>query len=219
MTKKSLYEILEVDMGADDETIRRAYRRLVLKYHPDRNPGNDAATEQLKEINAAYDILGNPHKRAAYDIWIRTTAGDEVSDSAPHMGAKFRTSRSYAYDFDYGDSDESSSESTDSERQTNEERQDSYDVSTDIKVTLFFYLLFFILVGIPFVLGLTHGYKFLALFTLWAFGPLILGCAIWGTCTTMVKRSGHSAGCGSIIVTAIVTILVIVWMFSVLDEL
>lgn len=219
MNKKSLYEILEVNQRADDESIRRSYRRLVLKYHPDRNPGNDAATERLKEINAAYDVLKDPQKRAAYDRWNLSATGDETGDSAPYTGAKSRSSHSYSYDYGYSESRESSSQSADGEWSKNEDRQENHDVSTDIKVTFLFYLLFFILVGIPFVLGLTHGYKGLALFTLWAFGPLILGCAVWGTCTTVVKRAGHSTGCGSIVLTAIVTLSIIAWMFSILDKL
>ena len=64
---KDYYRILEVDRNASDEEIKRAYRRLALKYHPDRNPGNKEAEEKFKEINEAYACLSDPEKRANYD--------------------------------------------------------------------------------------------------------------------------------------------------------
>ncbi|MCX8064864.1 MAG: DnaJ domain-containing protein, partial [Candidatus Hydrogenedentes bacterium] len=64
---KDLYEILGVPRNATQEEIRRAYLNLARKYHPDRTGGDKEAEEKLKEINAAYDILKNPEKRAMYD--------------------------------------------------------------------------------------------------------------------------------------------------------
>lgn len=63
----SYYEILEVDKNADNETIKKAYRKLALKYHPDRNQGDKEAEEKFKKINEAYQILGDENKRATYD--------------------------------------------------------------------------------------------------------------------------------------------------------
>lgn len=64
---KDLYEILGVPRNATQEEIRRAYLNLARKYHPDKTGGDKEAEEKLKEINAAYDILKNPEKRAMYD--------------------------------------------------------------------------------------------------------------------------------------------------------
>lgn len=62
-----LYELLGVDRGADDATIKSAYRKLAMKWHPDRNPGDADAEAQFKAISAAYEVLKDPQKRAAYD--------------------------------------------------------------------------------------------------------------------------------------------------------
>ncbi len=61
------YEILEVDRNASFEEIKKAYRKLALKYHPDRNPGNKEAEEKFKLINEAYQVLSDEEKRALYD--------------------------------------------------------------------------------------------------------------------------------------------------------
>ncbi len=64
---KDYYAILGVARTATVEEIKRAYRRLALKYHPDRNPGDKAAEEKFKEITEAYEVLSDPEKRARYD--------------------------------------------------------------------------------------------------------------------------------------------------------
>ncbi len=64
---KDYYAILGVSRTATVEEIKRAYRRLALKYHPDRNPGDKAAEEKFKEITEAYEVLSDPEKRARYD--------------------------------------------------------------------------------------------------------------------------------------------------------
>jgi molecular chaperone DnaJ len=61
------YELLEVQRGADDATLKASYRKLAMKYHPDRNPGDSAAEARFKAISEAYDCLKDPQKRAAYD--------------------------------------------------------------------------------------------------------------------------------------------------------
>ena len=67
MAKRDYYEVLGVDKNADDATIKRAYRQLAKKNHPDVNPGDKDAEERFKEINEAYQVLSNPQKRAQYD--------------------------------------------------------------------------------------------------------------------------------------------------------
>ncbi len=71
---KDYYRILGVSRDATDEEIKKAYRRLALKYHPDRNPGNKEAEEKFKEINEAYSCLSDPRKRAQYDQFGTTEA-------------------------------------------------------------------------------------------------------------------------------------------------
>ncbi len=67
MSRRDYYDILGVSRGADDGEIKSAYRRLALKYHPDRNPNNPEAEERFKEAAEAYAVLGDPEKRARYD--------------------------------------------------------------------------------------------------------------------------------------------------------
>ena len=67
MEYKDYYKILGVERKATVEDIKRVYRKLALKYHPDRNPGNAQAEEKFKEINEAYQVLSDPEKRARYD--------------------------------------------------------------------------------------------------------------------------------------------------------
>ena len=67
MEQRDYYELLEVSRTATDAEIKKAYRKLAMKYHPDRNPGDSSAEEKFKEIQGAYSILSDPQKRAAYD--------------------------------------------------------------------------------------------------------------------------------------------------------
>lgn len=65
--KRDCYEILGIDKSADKETIKKAYRKLAVKYHPDRNPGDKVAEERFKEATEAYEILSDEQKRPIYD--------------------------------------------------------------------------------------------------------------------------------------------------------
>ena len=64
MSKRDYYEVLGVDKNASPEDLKKAYRKLALKYHPDRNPGDKEAEEKFKEAAEAYDVLSNPEKKA-----------------------------------------------------------------------------------------------------------------------------------------------------------
>ena len=65
--KRDYYEVLGVDKNADEKTIKSAYRKKAIQYHPDKNPGDKEAEEKFKEAAEAYDVLSNPEKRAKYD--------------------------------------------------------------------------------------------------------------------------------------------------------
>ena len=67
MAKQDYYETLGVGKSADADELKKAYRKLAMKYHPDRNPDDKEAEHKFKEINEAYDVLKDPEKRAAYD--------------------------------------------------------------------------------------------------------------------------------------------------------
>lgn len=67
MAKKDYYDVLGVERGADEKAIKRAYKKLAMQYHPDRTKGDKAKEEKFKEIQEAYEILGDKEKRAAYD--------------------------------------------------------------------------------------------------------------------------------------------------------
>ncbi len=67
MSKKDYYEVLGVDKSSDDATLKKAYRKLAMKYHPDRNPDDETAEQKFKEVNEAYEVLSNPEKRSKYD--------------------------------------------------------------------------------------------------------------------------------------------------------
>jgi molecular chaperone DnaJ len=83
MARTSYYAILGVTRGASDEEIKKAYRKLVFQYHPDRNPDDKEAEVKIRELNAAYEIIGDPEGRRTYE---RLTFGETVVDESPDLG-------------------------------------------------------------------------------------------------------------------------------------
>lgn len=67
MAQRDFYEVLGVSKNASDDEIKKAFKRMAMKYHPDRNPDDEEALEKFKEAREAYDVLSDPQKRAAYD--------------------------------------------------------------------------------------------------------------------------------------------------------
>lgn len=102
MAKSDYYELLGVDRGADAKTLKGAYRKLAMKYHPDRNPGNANAESQFKEINEAYEILKNEDKRAAYDRYGHA-AFDGSMGGGGGFSSDFGSSMSDVFEDIFGD--------------------------------------------------------------------------------------------------------------------
>jgi len=91
MAKQDYYETLGVARNASEADIKKAYRRLAMKYHPDRNPDDKAAEEQFKSAKEAYEILSDPQKRAAYDQFghAGVSAGAAGAGAGGFRGASF----------------------------------------------------------------------------------------------------------------------------------
>ena len=67
MAQRDYYEVLGIQRDASESDVKKSYRRLAMKYHPDRNPDNAEAEAKFKEAKEAYEILSDPQKRSAYD--------------------------------------------------------------------------------------------------------------------------------------------------------
>ena len=67
MSKKDYYDVLGVDRNASDQEIKKAFRRMAMKFHPDRNPDDKTSEDKFKEVNEAYEVLSDAQKKAAYD--------------------------------------------------------------------------------------------------------------------------------------------------------
>ncbi|MBH0193848.1 MAG: DnaJ domain-containing protein [Nitrospira sp.] len=83
MARMDYYQLLGVSREASDEEIKKAYRKLVFQHHPDRNPGSAHAEEKIREINTAYEVIGDAEKRRSYD---RLSWGDEPRAEALDPG-------------------------------------------------------------------------------------------------------------------------------------
>jgi len=84
MARIDFYRTLGVSRDAADDAIKKAYRKLAFQHHPDRNPGSMQAQAKIRDLNAAYEVIGDPEKRRTYDRlnWGEEAARDEVADPA-----------------------------------------------------------------------------------------------------------------------------------------
>ena len=84
MARIDFYRVLGLSRDASDDAIKKAYRKLVFQHHPDRNPDSTHAESKIREINAAYEVIGEPEKRRTYDRlnWGEEAARDEAADPA-----------------------------------------------------------------------------------------------------------------------------------------
>ena len=96
--RRDLYEVLELKKGASEDEIKKAYRRLAKKYHPDLNPGDKTAEQKMKEVNAAYEVLSDPEKKQRYDQF-----GHAGIDPSYGAGAGGAGGFGGFQDFDLGD--------------------------------------------------------------------------------------------------------------------
>src|SRR5215471_10308580 len=86
MSKRDYYAVLGLEKGVSQEEIKKSYRKLAVKYHPDKNPGDKAAEEKFKELGEAYEALSDPQKRAAYDQYGHAAFDPRLRSGAGRAG-------------------------------------------------------------------------------------------------------------------------------------
>ena len=101
MAKRDYYEVLGVSKNASDDEIKKAYRKLALKYHPDKNPGNKEAEEKFKEISEAHAVLSDKQKRARYDQFGHAGVGGNGGPN-PFGGQGNYHYSTQGFNFDFG---------------------------------------------------------------------------------------------------------------------
>jgi molecular chaperone DnaJ len=102
MSKADFYEVLGVSRDADDRMVKTAFRKLAMQFHPDRNPGDHTAEIKFKEVNAAYECLKDPQKRAAYDRFGHA-AFENGGPAGAGFNGDFAASMSDIFDNIFGD--------------------------------------------------------------------------------------------------------------------
>ncbi|MCZ2079751.1 MAG: molecular chaperone DnaJ [Bryobacterales bacterium] len=103
VSKRDYYEVLGVSREADEQSLKSAYRKLALKYHPDRNPGNTSAEEKFKEAAEAYSVLTDPQKRSAYDRFGHQGLQGGSNGFNPDIFADFTDILGDFFGFGFGD--------------------------------------------------------------------------------------------------------------------
>lgn len=101
MAKRDYYEVLGVPKNASDDEIKKAYRKLAIKYHPDKNPGDKEAEEKFKEISEAHDVLSDKQKRARYDQFGHAGVGGNGNPFGGG-GNPFGNFNGQSFNFDFG---------------------------------------------------------------------------------------------------------------------
>ena len=99
--KRDYYEVLGVSKSASDDEIKKAYRKLAVKYHPDRNPGDKEAEAKFKEINEAHEVLSDKQKRARYDQFGHAGVGGAGGNPFGGAGNPFGGFNGQAFNFDF----------------------------------------------------------------------------------------------------------------------
>ncbi len=102
MSKRDYYEVLGVNKGASDDEIKKAFRKLAVKYHPDKNPGDKTAEEKFKEINEAYSVLSDKTKRSRYDQFGHAGVGGDGGGNPFGGGFGGFGGNGQSFNFDFG---------------------------------------------------------------------------------------------------------------------